>query len=83
VGGLSLELSKALRVSLSEVRDQYFGGSVKERGHIMLEELDRCTEHQRYEEGQRRNDEEEHQEELQSYDIYVCPKSAVNQCQRE
>jgi hypothetical protein len=60
VDELSLEVSEALGMSLSEVCAQYFGGSNEvERDHILAEEQDRYQDWQQFEEEQKRADEQE------------------------
>jgi hypothetical protein len=54
---LSVEVSEALGISLSEVCDQYFGGSDKVKRDRVLEERDRYQDRQRFKEEQKRADE--------------------------
>jgi uncharacterized protein YdaT len=68
VDELSLEVSEALGISLSKVHDWYFGGSDKvKRDHIMVEERDCYQDWQQFEEEHKKADEQEHCQELQSY----------------
>jgi hypothetical protein len=61
-------VSEALGISLSEVRDLYFGErSEVERDHIVEEAQECHWEDREYEEGQKRADSEEHHQELHLY----------------